>query len=72
MVPKLVATVRTLIALMPLGSFDVLIGMDWLEPHGANVGCHSKNIYCIDDEGNATSVQGILRPISTRQISLYK
>jgi hypothetical protein len=33
---------------LPLGSYDVLIGMDWLEPHGAKVGCYSKNFDCID------------------------
>ena len=28
--------------MLPLGSYDALIGMDWLEKHRANVDCYKK------------------------------
>ena len=34
---------------LPLGSYDALIGMDWLENHRAKVYCYKKIIKCIDE-----------------------
>ena len=33
---------------LPLGSYDVLIGMDWLEQHKSKVDCFNKVIECVD------------------------
>ena len=30
---------------LPLGSYDVLIGMDWLEKHQLILNCFSENVY---------------------------
>ena len=38
--------------IIPLGSYDVLIGMDWLDAHHAIVDCHNKNYTCLDEERN--------------------
>ena len=29
--------------ILPLGSYDCLIGMDWLDQHHAIIDCHNKN-----------------------------
>ena len=38
--------------IIPLGSYDVLIGMYWLDAHHAILDCHDKNYNCLDEEGN--------------------
>jgi len=44
---------------LPLGSCDVLIGMDWLEKHWALVNCKTKTIFYKDDLGKEQVMQGI-------------
>jgi hypothetical protein len=34
-----------------LGSYDVVIGMDWLESHDVILNCKTKRLSLIDDEG---------------------
>jgi hypothetical protein len=34
-----------------LGSYDVLIRMDWLDEHRAVLDCHNKTFTCLDEEG---------------------
>ena len=38
--------------IIPLGSYDVLIGMNWLDAHHAILDCHNKTYTCLDEEGN--------------------
>ena len=52
----------------PLGSYDILIGMDWLEAHKVKLDCYNKTIECIDEEGNPWVVRGISKVISVRQV----
>ena len=33
---------------LPLGSYDVLIGMDWLEAHRVKLDCYNKTFECLD------------------------
>ena len=35
---------------LPLGSYDVLIGMDWLEAHRVKLDCYNKTFECMDEE----------------------
>jgi hypothetical protein len=37
--------------IIPLGSYDILIGMDWLDKHHVVLDCHSKKFTCIDGDG---------------------
>jgi hypothetical protein len=37
--------------IIPLGSYDYLIGMDWLEKHHSILDCCNKKITCLDEEG---------------------
>ena len=57
---------------LPLGSYDVFIGMDWLEAHKVNLDCYNKTFECLDEEGNLRVVRGIPKVISVRQISVVQ
>jgi hypothetical protein len=60
---------HTSLNILLLGSYDVLVGMKWLESHRAKVESYKKSFHCIDDEVNARTMQGTLRPISIRKNS---
>ena len=53
---------------LPLGSYDVLIGMDWLEAHRVKLDYYNKNFECMDEEGNPIFVRGIPKVIFVRHI----
>ena len=55
--------------IIPLGSYDVLIGMDWLDKHHDVLDCHNKTFTCLDGNGKQSIVKGVPRPISIREIS---
>ena len=46
---------------LPLGSYDLLIGMDWLEKHRVILNCYDKTFMCINNDGKSISVKGIPR-----------
>ena len=54
---------------LPLGSYDVIIGMDWLEKHKVVLNCFEKTFTCLDDKGEIVIVKGIARKVSVRHIS---
>jgi hypothetical protein len=55
--------------ILPLGSYDLLIGMDWLATHKAILDCYHKTLECVSKEGKRMTLQGIQKPVSVRQIS---
>ena len=55
-----------------LGTYDVIVGMDWLEAHRALVDCFKKKVICLDDEGRPIEICGIKRGVSLRFISMMK
>eukprot|EP00253_Pinus_taeda_P028520 PITA_28520 len=55
--------------ILPLGSYDILIGMDWLEKHWSLVDCKTKIIYYRDQQGNSKEMQGIKRQVQVRPIT---
>ena len=57
---------------LPLGSYDVLIGMDWLEKQKVVVNCFEKPFTCIDDKWERNIVKGIPRKVYVRQILALK
>eukprot|EP00253_Pinus_taeda_P014098 PITA_14098 len=61
--------VTTDLNVLPLGSYDILIGMDWLEKHWSLVDCKTKVIYFKDSLGNKKEMQGIKRPVQVRPIT---
>jgi hypothetical protein len=59
-----------------LGSYDVVIGMDWLESHEAILNCKTKWLSLVDDEGQRCVIveqnQGVsLRFVSSLQLWKY-
>ena len=54
---------------LPLDSYDVLIGMDCLEAHRVKLDHYNKTFECTDEEGNPVVVTSILKVISVRQVS---
>jgi hypothetical protein len=55
--------------IITLGSYDILIGMDWLDKHHAVLHCHNKKFTCLDGNGKHSTLKGVPRPISIREIS---
>jgi hypothetical protein len=55
--------------ILPLGSYECLIGMDWLDQHHAILDYHNKEFTCLDEDGNLRKVQGIPRAVTIREIS---
>ena len=55
--------------LLPLGSYEVLIGIDWLEKHQVILNCFQKTFTCLNNEGEIITITGIPRKKSVRQIS---
>lgn len=55
--------------ILPLGSYHVLIGMDWLEPHRVVLDYFGNTITCLTDKEQQVEVKGIPRPVSLRKIT---
>ena len=55
--------------ILPSGSYDLLIGMDWLEKKKAMMNYWDKALHCVDEEGKPFFLKGKQKPISVRQIS---
>jgi hypothetical protein len=55
--------------IIPLGSYDVLLGIYWLASHKERLNCYAKILNCEDEEGNGRVLHGIQKPISVRKIS---
>lgn len=52
----------------PLGSYDVLIGMDWLEKHKVILNCFEKTFTCLNEKEETVTVKGIPKQISVTRI----
>ena len=55
--------------LLLLGSYDVLIGMGWLEKHIVDLNYFEKAFTWLDDKGETVTVKGIPRKVFVRQNS---
>jgi hypothetical protein len=42
--------------IFPLGSYDVVIGMDWMEHHITKSYCYNKVVECVDEKGMPSEV----------------
>ena len=61
--------IRTNLNILPLGSYDVIIGMDWLEKHKAVLDCYANTLNYKCDYETTRTTQGIPKPVSIRQVS---
>jgi hypothetical protein len=50
-------------------SYDIMIGMDWLESHDAILNCKTKRLSLNDDEGQRRVIVGRNQGVSLRFIS---
>jgi hypothetical protein len=64
--------IRKNLNILPLGSYDMIIGMDWLEQHKEVLDCYTKILNYKDDFGTTRATQGIPKPVSVRQVSATK
>jgi hypothetical protein len=55
--------------IIPWGSYDIPIGMDWLDKHHVDLDSHNKTFACLDGNRKHSTVKGVPRPISIREIS---
>jgi hypothetical protein len=55
--------------ILPLGSYDLLIGMDWMASHKARLDYYHKTLECVSKEGKRITLQGIRKLVLVRQIS---
>jgi hypothetical protein len=55
--------------ILPLGSYDLLIGMNWLSTYKTKLDSYHKTLECENEEGKKMTLQEIQRPVSVRQIS---
>jgi hypothetical protein len=52
-----------------LGSYDIMIGMDWLESHDAILDCKIERLSLVDEEGHRHMIVGRNQGVSLRFIS---
>jgi hypothetical protein len=57
---------KTNLNILPLGSYDIIIIMDWLERHKIVLDCYEKSLKYKDEKYTVRTVQGIQKPISVR------
>jgi hypothetical protein len=60
---------RVYLCVTILGSYDVVIGMDWLETHEAILNCKTKWLSLVDDEGQRRVIAGRNQGVSLRFVS---
>ena len=60
------------INVQPLGSYDMLIGMGWLEQHRVVLNYFDKTFTCVNNEGEIVTVTGICRKTAIRPMSTLK
>ena len=58
--------------IFPLGSYDPVIGMDWLEAYKIKLDCYNKNSECIDEEGNPRNLRGNPKIVYVRYILAFQ
>jgi hypothetical protein len=62
-------SIKVYLNIFTLGSYDCIIGMDWLDQHHVVLDCHNKEFTCLDKEGNLRKVQGIPVAVISIEIS---
>lgn len=53
----------------PLGSYDVVLRINWITEYKAIVNCQDKVVTCLDDLGNQVEIQGVKKHLQLRRIS---
>lgn len=58
--------------LLPLGSYDILIGIYWITTHMMKLNCYDKVLECLNNEGDPITLQGMKSPITCIMISVVQ
>ena len=58
--------------ILPWGSYDLLIGMDWLEKQKLMLNYFNKTFTCMNDNGNIVKVKGFLGRLQLEKSMCYK
>ena len=56
--------------ILPLGSYGVILRMNWLSAHRARMDCYHKTISCVDDLGVESVISWVRRLIYIYTISV--
>ena len=56
---------------LPLGSYDMIIGMEWLEKYKVVLNCSHKTFTYIAEDKIVRKVNGFSKPVSLRQMSSF-
>jgi len=59
----------TQLNVLPLGGYDVSLGINWLYMHQAKVDCYEKNDIFLDEKGKKKILQGNKKTISVRLLT---
>ena len=54
---------------LPLWSYDMIIGMDWLAKHKLILNCFDKTFTYVADDEIIRKIRGVFKLVSLRQIS---
>jgi hypothetical protein len=54
---------------LPLGSYEIIIGNDWLEKNKVVLNCYEKSFVYKNGNKISRTIQGIRKPVFVRQIS---
>ena len=54
---------------LPLGSYNMILGMEWLDLHRTKVDFYKNVIECLDDDGEKRILQGKKKPTSVRMVT---
>jgi hypothetical protein len=60
---------KATLKILPLRSYDLLIGMEWLAAYKTKLDCYLKILECVNEERRKVTLQGIQKPVSLRRIS---
>lgn len=55
---------------LPLGSYNMLLDMDWLYHHKTKVDCYDNDIECLEDDGQKKILHGKNNPTSLRMVTV--
>jgi hypothetical protein len=58
--------------ILPLGSYDLLVDMDWLATYNTKLDCYHKKLECENEEGGKINLQGVQSLVSVRRISMLQ
>jgi hypothetical protein len=67
-----VCTTRLKVYVTALRTYDLIVGMDWLEAHRSMVDCFAKRVLCVDNEGRPVEIHNVRRKVSLHFISTMK